>query len=106
MIFRIYQIKNIKNCDYAFLSWESAEEKFTIGDYEWQYDGMDNDITDDISCLEDLFVQFNLNRPDDFHGHSLSVSDVVALKTKPWDDWRWYYCDRFGWKDITVIINK
>ncbi|MCD8096576.1 MAG: DUF3849 domain-containing protein [Lachnospiraceae bacterium] len=30
--------------------------------------------------LEDLFVKFNLYRPDDFKGHSLSVSDIVALK--------------------------
>ncbi|MCD8361993.1 MAG: DUF3849 domain-containing protein [Lachnospiraceae bacterium] len=30
--------------------------------------------------LEDLFVQFNLFRPDDFTGHSLSVSDIVALR--------------------------
>lgn len=30
--------------------------------------------------LEDLFVQFNLYRPDDFTGHSLSVSDIMALK--------------------------
>ena len=29
--------------------------------------------------LEYLYVQFNLCCPDDFHGHSLSVSDVVVL---------------------------
>ena len=30
--------------------------------------------------LEDIFERFNINRPNDFHGHSLSVSDVVVTK--------------------------
>jgi len=30
--------------------------------------------------LEELFQMFNLSRPQDFEGHSLSVSDVIALK--------------------------
>ena len=30
--------------------------------------------------LEVLFQMFNLSRPQDFEGHSLSVSDVIALK--------------------------
>lgn len=29
--------------------------------------------------LGDIFEQFNINRPADFRGHSLSVSDVVVL---------------------------
>ena len=31
--------------------------------------------------LEQLFVRFNFNHPADFRGHSLSVSDIVALNT-------------------------
>ena len=30
--------------------------------------------------LEDLYVKFNIDHPDDFRGHSMSVSDIVALK--------------------------
>ena len=29
--------------------------------------------------LEELFQMFNISRPQDFEGHSLSVSDVIAL---------------------------
>lgn len=47
-----------------------------------------------LDALDDLFRKFNLNHPDDFHGHSMSVSDVVVL------DGRMYYCDCFGWVDI------
>ena len=32
------------------------------------------------STLEDLYVTFNQNCPEDFCGHSLSVSDIVAIK--------------------------
>ena len=31
--------------------------------------------------LEQMFMRFNLNHPADFRGHSLSVSDIVALNT-------------------------
>ena len=30
--------------------------------------------------LEELYAKFNVSRPDDFTGHSLSVSDIVALR--------------------------
>ena len=39
----------------------------------WQ-DAPNNEV------LEELFQVFNLSRPQDFEGHSLSVSDVIALK--------------------------
>ena len=41
--------------------------------------------------LDDLFYIFNMQRPVDFSGHSLSVSDVVKN-----DDGYWY-CDSVGW---------
>jgi len=30
--------------------------------------------------LEQMYEKFNVDRPEDFHGHSLSVSDVVMLR--------------------------
>ena len=30
--------------------------------------------------LEQMYAKFNMDRPEDFHGHSLSVSDVVMLR--------------------------
>lgn len=36
---------------------------------------------DQTRLLEGLYEKFNLDRPSDFRGHSLSVSDIVALKT-------------------------
>ena len=44
--------------------------------------------------LDDLFTKFNCFHPNDFHGHSLSTSDVVVL------DGVMYYCDSFGWVNV------
>ena len=35
---------------------------------------------DDLTTLDDLYMKFNIERPQDFTGHSLSVSDIVALR--------------------------
>jgi len=32
--------------------------------------------------LEDIYRRFNIDHPEDFRGHSLSVSDVVVLHDK------------------------
>ena len=45
------------------------------------------------AILEGLYTRFNLNRPDDFHGHSLSVSDVIALNLNGQTEC--YYTDSF-----------
>ena len=48
--------------------------------------------------LERLFEIFNLNRPGDFTGHSLSVSDIVALKQDGVVSY--HYCDSVGFKEL------
>lgn len=46
--------------------------------------------------LEDLFYVFNMDRPEDFTGHSMSVSDIVEVNGE------FYYCDSFGWEKINL----
>lgn len=99
MKYEIYQIKDIAKVDYAFRSYD--ENKFSMNDYNMVYDGILPDtenFTDEesfvIDVLEELFYVFNCDHPEDFMGHSLSVSDVVVI------DGEKYYCDSFGWKKI------
>lgn len=54
--------------------------------------------------MENLFEMFNLRKPEDFHGRSLSVSDVVEIVRK--NQTRRYYCDRFGWMEITGFTQE
>lgn len=99
--YRIYQLRNARDTDYAWFGWSIAAELFDIRDYEEVYSGE----IPQKNCLEELFTIFNVNRPADFTGHSLSVSDVVAIKTERNDYWYWYYCDSFGWEEITEKVN-
>ena len=65
--------------------------KFDINQYKKVYEGEIQEEKDILHTLESIFGEFNLLHPSDFHGHSLSVSDVVAL------DGANYYCDSYGW---------
>ena len=89
-----YQIKQIRNreCDYRFMGWDYAKDKYSSNDYDVVYEGeVRMEDADVIKPLEELFTKFNINRPEDFRGHSLSTSDVVHLGNTD------YYCDSFGW---------
>ena len=48
--------------------------------------------------LENLFYKFNMERPDDFKGHSLSVSDVVVVRE--YGKSTAYYVDSIGFKRL------
>ena len=54
--------------------------------------------------LEELFQMFNLSRPQDFEGHSLSVSDVIALKRN--GEVSVHYVDSIGFKDLQEFLDK
>ena len=88
----IYQTPvNTPYCFHGFN--EAMKANMSGGDYVHVYHG---DIASETinSALEDLFIRFNVNRPNDYCGRSLSVSDVVVLEGKP------YYCDRVGFSEI------
>ncbi len=91
-----YKIKQLKpnKLDYLFDWWKLAQDKFSLDDYNTIYEGEIKD-NNPYEVLEQLFTMFNINRPEDFHGHSLSVSDVVEL------DGTNYYCDSQGWVKVS-----
>ena len=96
MKYKIYQV-DPHNCDYAFEWWDWCKDEFNFSDYNLIYEG-EVEVEDVNKTLEDLFTKFNINRPADFKGHSLSVSDIVEL------DGKYYYCDNVGWTEITKYI--
>ena len=56
----------------------------------------------DVKCrnLEDVFILFQSDRPDNFRGHSLSVSDVVEVEDAASMTPGFYFCDSIGFKEI------
>lgn len=53
---------------------------------------------DPARILDNLFAEFNVHRPEDFMGHSLSVSDIVALKQNGIVSY--HFCDSVGFKEL------
>ena len=95
MKFKLYQIKDVENCKYAFSGYSTAmKNNFTTDDYEVVYEGEVKIKPDVHAMLETIFYIFNCCRPEDFKGRSISVSDVVELNGKV------YYCDSFGFREI------
>ena len=54
--------------------------------------------------LETIYRDLNMDRPDNFHGHSLSVSDIVVLREYGTDTA--HYCDRFGFTQVPEFLQE
>lgn len=68
--------------------------------YEAPVSSINTDSKEIAGQLEAVFVQFNTNRPEDFSGHSLSISDIVTIEDKA------YYVDSFGFKPLENFLPK
>jgi hypothetical protein len=98
--FKIHQIKDIENTDYAFRSFHPG--KFNFKDYEERYEMeyVSESEQTNIEILETIFYIFNMRRPADFKGHSLSMSDVIELNRDGHK--QFYYCDMCGFTRVKV----
>lgn len=111
-MFNIYQIKDgeeYHGIRFAGIS-EIAQSGVRINkdDYDqvyhdYVYDELIGKDTEEI--LEGLFDKFNNDRPWDFHGHSLSVSDVVGI-TDAYGNEKAYFVDRFGFKEFPNFFKE
>ena len=101
---KIFQVKENKE-KFLFTPWRRVRDIFDFNNYNevWDCD-FEQDIasipsTNNIWNLDKIFEVFNVNHPKNYHGHSLSISDIVKLGDK------YYFCDSFGWEDVTDKIN-
>lgn len=69
--------------------------------YTMEYENQEENQSDEV-ILEYLFHKFNVERPEDFRYHSLSVSDIVCLRDDSNQEPRYYFCDSYDWKRIEV----
>ena len=62
----------------------------------------------DVSAedIEDVYRIFNIDKPDDFNGRSLSVSDVVEITESEEVKPGFYYCDNIGFKSVEFEPEK
>ena len=101
--FSIYQLKSgNETLDYRFEPLDSIHRNglsIKPENYELVYEAplttKDN--------LESIYTRFNVDRPADFTGHSLSVSDIVVLHQDGKDTA--HYCDRVGFSEVPEFLQ-
>lgn len=100
--YEIWQLKDIPEnrpilfADYAFASLY----RLTESRYSQVYEATANGDTD---SLDKIFMKYNIDRPADFTGHSLSKSDIVVInqngkKTA-------HYVDTWGFHEVKGFIK-
>lgn len=102
--FSIYQLKGgDETRDYRFEPLERLRE-LGLSVQKDNYDLVYSAPLADGETLEDLFVRFNVERPEDFTGHSLSVSDVIVLHHGELQSA--HYCDSFGFTEVPEFLQQ
>jgi len=79
-----YAIYQLKGGDalrgLRFESYERAKDAIDKSNYQIVYSGALPEGNTLPQQLDALYRQFNIDRPPDFYGHSLSVSDVIVIR--------------------------
>ena len=81
-----------------------CETTAELENYELVYTGQLPDAGSQIETLESLYRTFNIDHPADFTGHSLSVSDIVALRQN--GVLSCHYVDRIGYREFPHFIES
>ena len=96
--YEILQIKEGSNGEaYRFLKMSHVQAsgmQVNADDYESKY----KEEWKTGETLETIYERFNIHRPEDFTGHSLSVSDVVVLESET--EKKAFYVDSFGFSEL------
>ncbi len=99
--FAIYQVSEYdpQRLRFMNLDWlQSHNLSVERGNYDLIYTAPLQGSGTATTQLETLYHQFNMEKPVDFHGPSMSVSDIVALKQNGVVSC--HYCDSVGFTEI------
>lgn len=97
----IYQLRRDAPVELRFANLGSLAAPPDPANYEAVYTREVYPDDDTGRILENFYYIFNDERPGDFVGHSLSVSDIVALKQD--GKVSYYYCDSVGFRELPVF---
>ena len=102
--FGIYQLKDTEEArDIHFMGMDYLESKGIVVKKE-NYDLLYTAPLEEGTSLEDIYTHFNIERPADFRGHSLSVSDVVVLHHN--GENTSHYVDSFGYREVPEFTKE
>ena len=97
----IYQLRRDAPVELRFASLDRLSAPPDPANYEAVYTREVYPDDDTGRILENFFYIFNDERPGDFVGHSLSVSDIVALKQD--GKVSYHYCDSMGFQELPAF---
>lgn len=105
--FLIYQIRRGGELDtYRFMNYDYLQSKGITperGGYDAIYTGGFMDYGNARTNLDMIYQRFNVDHPADFKGHSLSVSDIVALKQNGVVSC--HYVDSIGFRELPNFLK-
>ena len=105
--FLIYQIRRGGELDaYRFMNYDYLQSKGVTperGGYDAIYTGGFMDYGNARTNLDMIYQRFNVDYPADFKGHSLSVSDIVALKQNGVVSC--HYVDSIGFRELPNFLK-
>lgn len=101
--YEIYQLRADEVGERLCFKDRAYLEKYGIelrcSDYDKVYRGLLEN-----QSVEDIYIKFNIEHPIDFKGHSLSVSDVVVLRTP--NNVNAYFIDSKGYVELENFFEK
>ena len=100
----IYQAKI--GAPFTFLGWETGNKiaDWSFDPYRSVWNGTE-EAADDMDLVNYLWEVFNEKHPVGYRARSLSVSDIIRVEDTETDTVKYYYCDSFGWEDITSEVE-
>lgn len=105
--YAVLQLKRIDETEqFRFMPYwhiQKLEEQPTIDHYEVVYNGPIEQSAGAAEQLEGLYTKFNIDHPEDFRGHSMSMSDIVALKVA--HEVSFHYVDRIGFVELQGFMK-
>lgn len=105
--FLIYQIRRGGELDaYRFMNYDYLQSKGITPErdgYDAIYTGGFMDYGNARTNLDMIYQRFNVDHPADFKGHSLSVSDIVALKQNGVVSC--HYVDSIGFRELPNFLK-
>ncbi len=102
--YAIYQIRDDgEGRKYLFMGIDYLKKQGFSVEYD-DYRMVYSDVLGENETLDSLYEKFNIGRPLDFTGHSLSVSDVVVLKKS--GEITAHYVDSYGYTELPEFFSQ
>ena len=96
--YAIYQLKDDEKLrDYHFTNSEHLKKHGMYIDRE-NYDRVYRGRLQESETLDDIYKRFNVDHPQDFYGHSLSVGDIISIKKD--GAITTHFVDSFGYTEV------